>query len=712
MEEKKNGLNDVSDAATIIGKDAEEITEAINELSGENNDVSDDMGNTRVIDSVAVMENTTQADTIDKSESQEDNVPKKIMDDGYAQDGDFDEDVDDFSESPSTRKPDITGNDSEAPLTAPVPSIDPSLDKAIDMTMKKDYSHIGKKIKKRAIITASLIAGIFVLLFIIALLLRPTDRVSKNVWIGDLYVGGLTYEETLSAIETSDLINNYQIRLRSGGKDYTFNSADIGSSIVAEDTAKLAYNYGKSGNILKDGINSMRVLFAKRTLRPSANLNTDMLAEVLKRFGRDIYGELKQHSIEYEGTTATVIPGHTGFDEDVTTALKQVQKALRSSDYDVINVTLKSAPPYDFTIETFDHLCYADPVDAYYKIENNNVEVIAEVPGRYINKDEVKPLLSLIKEGGEPVQVPIYISEPAIKAETLQAKLFADTLGSYSTYYGAGGNRGANVARAASLINGKVLAPGEVFSFNDTVGKRTTANGFFTAKEYVNGQSVDGIGGGTCQVSTTLYSAVLYADMNIVERECHMMTIAYAPLGQDATVADGSIDFKFRNSSDYPIKIVSTTSGGKITVSIVGTSWEPKREVKLSHSTSYSNGNTIVKSTRYVYANGELISTDALSGSFYRPHSTEEPTTSSGGSSSGSSPSSSPAPSTASPESAPSNTTAPQNTSSGSSASSSTSSGSSSAGSSSSDSSSAGSSSSGSSSSSSSTVPSQNIEEE
>ena len=696
MEEKKNGLNDISEAETIIGKDAEEITEAVNKILSDDSNVSSDLGDTKVIDTVAVLEAADMSDAVDEVEPQEDFVQLEIEYDGYAQDDDFEEDVDDFSENSNIRKPDITGNDSEAPLTAPVPAIDPSLDKVINMTMKKAHSFVEKKPRKKFIVAASAIIGIFVLLFVVALLLRPADRVAKNIWIGDLYVGGLTYEETLSAIENSELLDNYEIRLRCKGRDYLFSSTDINSNIVVEDTAKYAYDYCRSGNILKDGINSIRVLFSKRTLRPSANLDTALLEEVLKRFGKDLYGELKQHSIEYEGSTATVIPGHTGFNGDVSTALKQVQKALKSSDYDVINVTLESASPDDFTIETFDNLCYQDPADAYYKIENNNVEVIAEVVGRHINKDEVKPLLPLIKEGGEPVQIPIYLSEPAIKAETLEAKLFADTLGSYSTYYGAGGNRGANVARAASLINGKVLAPGETFSFNDTVGKRTTANGFFTAKEYVNGQSVDGIGGGTCQVSTTLYSAALYADMNIVERECHMMTIAYAPLGQDATVADGSIDFKFRNSSDYPVKIVSTTSGGKITVSIIGTSWEPKRDVKLSHSTSYSNGNTIVKSTRYVYADGELISTDALSGSFYRPHPTEAPVA----------PSSSPATSTTSPEGTAPSTTAPTSSSSGTSSSGSSSSGSSSSGSSSSSSSSG-----SSSSSSSSAVPSQNIEE-
>lgn len=185
--------------------------------------------------------------------------------------------------------------------------------------------------------------------------------------------------------------------------------------------------------------------------------------------------------------------------------------------------------------------------------------------------------------------MPFYVSYPTVDENTLREKLFSATLSSYSTSYGSStANRCANVARAASLINGKVIAPGDVFSFNDTVGHRTIENGFSTAKEYVDGKSVDGIGGGTCQVSSTLYSAVLYADLSIVERLNHMMTVGYIPLGQDATVSDGGVDFKFKNNTDYPIKVSAYTSGATITVSIIGTDWEPHREVKISNTSSTS----------------------------------------------------------------------------------------------------------------------------
>ena len=173
------------------------------------------------------------------------------------------------------------------------------------------------------------------------------------------------------------------------------------------------------------------------------------------------------------------------------------------------------------------------------------------------------------------------------------------------------------------MINEKVLAPGEVFSFNDTVGKRSTANGFYTAPEYANGQTVMGIGGGTCQVSSTLYNAVLYADLSIVYRLNHMFTVNYCPIGQDATVSDSGVDFKFANNTDYPIKISAVTSGGKITVSILGTQRDVPHTVKIENFSSYSGGNRSVRSYRSVFdPDGNLIRKEELPKSYYMSHQT------------------------------------------------------------------------------------------
>ena len=218
----------------------------------------------------------------------------------------------------------------------------------------------------------------------------------------------------------------------------------------------------------------------------------------------------------------------------------------------------------------------------------------------------------------EPLSVPC-ISVPAEKtAEVLKSKMFNYILGTYTTTYAAGGNRGSNVANAARRINGYVVLPGETFSFNNVVGRRSVANGFKPAPEYQNGSTVTGIGGGTCQVSTTLYSAVLYSGLKVDSRRNHSMSVSYVPLGQDATVTDGGIDFKFSNDTEYPVKIESITAGGKLTVKIVGTKPDVERKIKITHT---NIGGRSVKTTRTVYdMSGNVIKTDNMGVSKYKPH--------------------------------------------------------------------------------------------
>jgi hypothetical protein len=133
------------------------------------------------------------------------------------------------------------------------------------------------------------------------------------------------------------------------------------------------------------------------------------------------------------------------------------------------------------------------------------------------------------------------------------------------------------------MINGKILLPGEVFSFNDTVGPRSEDGGYKTAHTYVAGKVIDGIGGGICQVSSTLYNAVLNADLEVVERRNHMFTVGYVPYGQDATVSYGTTDFRFKNSTSWPIKLNATvTKNNYIIFTFLGTNENPDKKVIMT----------------------------------------------------------------------------------------------------------------------------------
>lgn len=473
--------------------------------------------------------------------------------------------------------------------------------------------------------TAAVFGTIFAILigiYIYGCATVPSGVMGRNIYIEDIDVSNLTYEEALSKVQASTLLDNCNLTLISGTKSFEINGLDVGLTAEIEHTVDKTMRYGKTGNILIDGFANALQLFHRHTVLPSADVNDDILKLKIAEFGNAIYGELVEHKLEIGDGEVICTPGHTGFSADVEQAYNEVIEAINNENFSKIRVTLKSAPPADLTVDAIDAFTYSNPQNAYFDVVNNEVVTVPETYGRYLDLDKVQPLVEQIKEGGEIVKIPFNSIAPEISAEALSAKLFNATLGSYKTSFGgSSANRAGNVANAASKINGKILAPGEVFSFNDTVGKRSVANGFYPAPEYANGATVIGIGGGTCQVSSTLYNAVLYADLSIVSRLNHMFPVGYCPLGQDATVSDSGVDFKFSNNTDYPIKVVATTGGGVITISILGTERDVKHEVKIENSVTYSGGNKNVRSYRYVYdPNGTLIRKDTLDSSYYMAH--------------------------------------------------------------------------------------------
>ena len=220
-----------------------------------------------------------------------------------------------------------------------------------------------------------------------------------------------------------------------------------------------------------------------------------------------------------------------------------------------------------------------------------------------------------------------------------------DLLGTYSTNYeNSTDNRIANIEAAVSYIDGTVLLPGEEFSFVDTVGPFTEANGYYTATSYSAGEIVESMGGGVCQVSTTLYNAVLRAELTVTERNNHSMTVDYVPLAADAMIATGSSDFCFRNDYADAVTIEAEAVDGVLTISIYGTETrdenrtiefvsiteeviDPGEDV-VTEDGSLSEGSVIVTQAthmgyvaslyKYIYIDGELESKEVINTSTYK----------------------------------------------------------------------------------------------
>ena len=199
---------------------------------------------------------------------------------------------------------------------------------------------------------------------------------------------------------------------------------------------------------------------------------------------------------------------------------------------------------------------------------------------------------------------------PAVTTEELETAMFRDVLGTSTTKCAGPWGRHQNIRLAAKAINGNIYNPGEEFWYNAAVGQRTEARGFQPAAAYSGGRTVTSIGGGICQVSSTLYYATLLSDLKIVLRYAHMFDPGYMPVtGCDATVSWGGPDFAFRNDTDYPIKIVTSYNDdtNELTVTIMGTRVNDNYVVMSNQFLSYSEFKVVYKEDESVSPGDQVV---------------------------------------------------------------------------------------------------------
>lgn len=481
-----------------------------------------------------------------------------------------------------------------------------------------------KKVLKKVAAAAVAVIVLIAAAFGVYAFTLPGDKIAYGIKAGGVSIGGMTVDEAAVKLEGSGASDKHEIVISSGGTKYTVLPSDIDAQINIRETAQRAFDASKRGNRFFNAFVSLRLLAKGAEITPVITYNEEKLASKVNEIGLSaVGGALTEHTVRFaDDGKAYIVPGKPGYNNDPSEAVAKIKAALESSTAEDIEIEFTSVHPAELTIEALDAAIYTNPVNAAYALENGTVIVTPDKKGRYIDKEACALLLKSVVEGGQEIEVPYSVSEPDVTSAALQAKLFNGKLASYTTRYNAGqANRSANIANAAGRLNGKIIMPGETFSFNETVGKRTVANGFKTAPEYQNGQTVDGIGGGTCQVSTTLYSAALYADLKIVKRSNHSMSVSYVPLGQDATVTDGGTDLKIMNDTGYPVKITTSAGGGAVTVSFTGTTPEPAKTVKIVHTPVAAATGSAVKTERIVYdASGNVIKQESIGTSRYKPH--------------------------------------------------------------------------------------------
>lgn len=254
--------------------------------------------------------------------------------------------------------------------------------------------------------------------------------------------------------------------------------------------------------------------------------------------------------------------------------------------------------------------------NASISINSGNISITTEEAGKTIDKEELhnKLIESINGDPNHEVEITLELKEQEAKIKAEDLNKITGKISSYSSNYAnTGDGRVKNMEIAAGVINGTIVMPGEEFSYNALIGDTTPEKGYEKANTYVGNEIVPDYGGGICQVSTTLYRAVMSANIRSTERQNHSLTVSYSQPGLDATVANPYVDYKFVNTYDFPIYIQGYVSGGVVSFSIYGNveamgnkTYDLVNEVheKYSPEVKYEDDPTMEEGTEKVVING------------------------------------------------------------------------------------------------------------
>ncbi|MCQ2452299.1 MAG: VanW family protein [Oscillospiraceae bacterium] len=398
------------------------------------------------------------------------------------------------------------------------------------------------------------------------------DTIYPGVTINGQDVSGLTREEAEAALSGTVAENLEAALTLPNGQVICITPSEVGIASGAKALAEEAMAYGRNGNPIT---NAITYYTAKGTL----NLTEDIYANydqqpLLNKVSAavDAYNQLAGlPPMQQDGDTITLTKG-AGITplngEEIANlladGLKTAVESGKSWAY-----AMPAQQVQDINLDQLFESIHVDAVNAGYDKATGGVTPASE--GITFDLDKAKADYAAASPG-DSVIITLTHTEPTVTADNLEELLFRDNLHHCeTTLVGSSSNRITNIRLAAEFVNGTILNPGEIFSYNDTVGERTYARGFREGISYIGGKSVPDVGGGICQVSSSLYCCAIHNNLNIVERANHMFLVSYLPLGIDATVAWGSCDFKFQNTMDYPIKIESYVSGSTLYINMYGT---------------------------------------------------------------------------------------------------------------------------------------------
>lgn len=477
---------------------------------------------------------------------------------------------------------------------------------------------------KKIIYIYIIILAIFIGISIASLIVFYCTHLKKSTIQSGIYIKGvnvsrLTKDEAKKKVEEylSQVMNDHII-LDYKDNEYLVAVEQIDAKFNVDYAVEYAYNIGRSKNIFRDIKDILAVLFTKVNIDPLLEYNEVELNKYIENIQANLPDQLEQSSYYIDEDNLIITSGKNGagiYKEDLKT---KILDALQTINYNNEKVEIPTYIEYPDKIELqkiHDEI-FKEAKNAYYTTEP--YAVYTHVIGIDFNIEETQNIID--SEEKDEYTIDLITTVPEITINDIGLDAFPDLLAEFSTKYDTSNtNRTTNLKLASDKINGTVIMPDEVFSYNKVVGKRTIKAGYKEAAIYENGEVTSGLGGGICQISTTLYNAAVQADLKITSRRNHMFTTSYVSAGKDATVAWGSTDFKFKNSRDYPIKIESTVNGGIAKIRIYGLKTNNEYNITIETNTVKStSANLIVDSYKVYRQNGQVVKKEKISRDTYK----------------------------------------------------------------------------------------------
>jgi len=399
-----------------------------------------------------------------------------------------------------------------------------------------------------------------------------------GVRMGECDLSGMDRAEARSALEKAygDSAIDAVIDIQAGDQLFTLSADECGLVYDIPASIDQAYAYGRQGGF----IYRARQYWSTRRDPQQMELVTVLDRNVLQARVDEVAAAVEQpmapSSYSYADGVISLDKGQTGYSLDKEHLYAALDNKLRTADFTPMEAVRKEAHPQALNAAVIAAAVNCDVVQTTLDLEADPTGGTVREGTLGVNVTE-SALNTAIASANRHETVQCTLTQPDYTAAEYKALLFRDVLGQCTTDFNPGNKgRTTNVLLATDFCNGVILMPGQVFSYNDSVGPRTYERGFKDATVYVGNSAEDGVGGGICQVSSTIYYAALRADLKIVERYAHSRMVTYVPLGEDATVAWGSKDFKFENNTPFPMKVVTSHKTNTLTVKLYGTQTQNK----------------------------------------------------------------------------------------------------------------------------------------